>query len=255
MNKILKYVLLDLLRTRIIMGYTLILLAISLSVFGLENNSAKGLVSLLNIILIILPLINIVFSAIYAYNSTEFVELLVSQPLPRGIIWFSLYAGLAGSLSLAFLLGVGVPIIIYAPGLTGFTIIAMGVTLTCIFVAVALLTAVYTRDKAKGIGVAIILWLLFSLIYDALVLLVLFQFADYPMEIPMVALSMLNPVDMARILVLIQMDVSALMGYTGAVFKNFYGTGTGIIASVVALATWVLVPFWLSYLIFLRKDL
>jgi len=255
MMKILKYVLLDLLRNKIVIGYTLILLAISLSVFSIENNAAKGLVSLLNIILIILPLINIIFSAIYTYNSTEFIELLVSQPLPRGEIWYSLYAGLAGSLSLAFVLGVGIPVVIYAPTVTGFTMRAMGIALTCIFVAVALLTAVYTRDKAKGIGVAIILWLFFGLIYDALVLLALFQFSDYPMEIPMVVLSMLNPVDMARVLILIQMDVSALMGYTGAVFKNFFGTGPGIIASGAALLAWVVVPMLLSQRFFQRKDL
>ncbi len=40
----------------------------------------------------------------------------------------------------------------------------------------------------------------------------------------MVGLSALNPIDLSRILILLQLDVSAMMGYTGAVFKDFFGT-------------------------------
>ncbi len=80
------------------------------------------------------------------------------------------------------------------------------------------------RDKAKGIGVVILLWLYFSIIFDGLVLFVLFQFADYPLEKMMVGVVTLNPIDLSRILILLKMDVSALMGYTGAIFKDFFGT-------------------------------
>ncbi|MDP4213704.1 MAG: ABC transporter permease, partial [Bacteroidota bacterium] len=83
MKKIIKYVVLDILRNRIVLAYTVFLFIISLSVFNLEDNAAKGLLSLLNIILIIVPLISIIFSTIYVYNSTEFIELLVSQPVKR----------------------------------------------------------------------------------------------------------------------------------------------------------------------------
>src|SRR5687767_12213365 len=148
MIKIVKYVIVDLLRNRIILFYTALLLVISLSVFSLEDNADKSLVSLLNIILIIVPLISIVFSTIYTYNSSEFIELLVSQPLRRSSIWLSVFSGLATSLSLAFFLGIGLPIIIYQPTATGFIMLAMGITLTVIFVAIALLAAVLTRDKA-----------------------------------------------------------------------------------------------------------
>jgi len=255
MSKIIKYVILDLLRNRIVIAYTFILLVIALSIFNLEDNSAKGLVSLLNIILIIVPLISIIFSTIYTYNSSEFIELLVSQPLKRSIIWLSVFCGLAGSLSLSFIIGIGIPILIYQPGATGFTMLAIGIALSVIFVAIALLAAVSTRDKAKGIGLSILLWLYFSLIYDGLVLFVLFQFSEYPMERPVVALSFLNPIDLARILVLIKMDVSALMGYTGAVFRNFFGTGAGMALTGAMLLCWIIIPVLLSLRIFKRKDL
>ena len=255
MKKIIKYVITDILRNKIVLAYTVCLLAISFSVFSLEDNSTKGLLSLLNIILIIVPLISIIFSAIYIYNSAEFIELLVSQPLKRKAIWMSLFTGLTTSLSIALLVGVGLPICIYEFSVTGIMMIVIGVFLTIIFTGIAMLAALQTRDKAKGIGITILLWLYFSLLFDGLVLFLLFQFADYPLEKIMVGVSALNPIDLGRILILLKMDVSALMGYTGAIFKNFFGTTTGISISFVILLLWIIVPVKISLNKFNKKDL
>ena len=182
MKKIVKYVIIDILRNKIMLAYTLFLLLFSLSIFNLEDNSSKGLLSLLNIILIIVPLVSILFSTIYVYNSAEFLELLVSQPLKRKTIWLSIFSGLASSLAFSFFIGVGIPVLLYEATPTGFILIASGMMLSVIFVAIAMLAAVKTRDKAKGIGVAVLLWLYFSLLFDGLILFLLFQFADYPLE-------------------------------------------------------------------------
>ena len=255
MKKIIKYVMTDILRNRIVLVYTLFLFAASFSVFSLEDNSSKGLLSLLNIILIVVPLVGIIFSTIYVYNSAEFIELLVSQPLKRKTIWLSLFAGLAASLSIAFLIGAGIPVLIYQPNMIGFTMIGVGILLSIIFVAIAMLATVKTRDKAKGIGAAIMLWLYFSLLFDGFVLFLLFQFADYPMEKPMIAVSAFNPIDLSRILILLQLDVSAMMGYTGAVFKDFFGTYTGILFSFTILLLWIVLPVWYATRKFNTKDL
>jgi len=255
MNKIIKYVITDILRNKIVLIYTVFLLAASFSVFSLEDNSSKGLLSLLNIILIVVPLVSIIFSTIYMYNSAEFIELLVSQPLKRNTIWLSLFTGLASSLSIAFLIGAGIPVLIYQANLVGFTMILTGVLLSVIFAAIAFLATVQTRDKAKGIGAAIMMWLYFSLLFDGLVLFILFQFADYPMENAMIGLSALNPIDLSRILILLQLDVSAMMGYTGAVFKDFFGASNGLIFSFFVLLSWIVIPVWYSTLKFNSKDL
>lgn len=255
MRKIIKYVIIDLLRNKIVLAYTACLLLISLSIFNLEDNSAKGLLSLLNVILVIVPLVSMLFAAIYVYNSSEFLELLVSQPLKRRTIWLSLFSGLATCMALAFLAGVGIPILLYEATPTGFMMLGIGLTLSVIFVALAMLAAVKARDKAKGIGLVILLWLYFSIIFDGIILFILFQFADYPLEKMMVGLIALNPIDLGRILILLKMDVSALMGYTGAIFKNFFGTTTGLVISFAVLLTWAVVPTWLSLLKFKHKDL
>jgi|KBSMisStaDraftv2_1062788.scaffolds.fasta_scaffold14486_5 Cu-processing system permease protein len=255
MKKMIKYVITDILRNKIVIAYTLFLLAISLSVFNLDDNPAKGLLSLLNLVLIIVPLVSIVFSTIYIYNSSEFIELLVSQPLKRKKIWTSLFFGLSGSLTLAVLTGVGIPIVLYSSNITGLVMIGMAALLTIIFVSIAMLAAVITRDKAKGIGVSILLWLYFSLLFDGLALFILFQFQDYPMEKAMIVMSGLNPIDLGRILILLKMDISALMGYSGAIFKDSFGSNLGFALALLIMVLWAVIPNWLSLRKFSRKDL
>lgn len=255
MRKIIKFVIIDILRNKIVIAYTLFLLATSLSVFSLEDNSSKGLLSLLNLILFIVPLVSIIFTTIYIYNSAEFMELLVSQPLRRKNIWLSLFFGLSGSMVLAFLIGSGIPILLNEASPTGFMMIGVGTIITIIFVAISFLTTVYTRDKAKGIGISILLWIYFSLLFDGIVLFLLFQFADYPIEKIMVGVSALNPIDLGRILILLRLDESALMGYTGAVFKDFFGTTIGTSIAFATLVLWIAIPVMISTRKFNRKDL
>lgn len=255
MKKIIKYVIIDILRNKIMLVYSFFLFIISISIFNLEDNSAKGLLSLLNIILIIVPLVSLLFSAIYVYNSSEFLELLVSQPLQRKTIWLSLFCGLAISMSFAFFIGVGIPILLYEITDVGMMMLVTGLLLSIIFVSIAMLAAVIARDKAKGIGVVILLWLYFSIIFDGIILFILFQFSDYPLEKMMVCITALNPIDLSRILILLKLEISALMGYTGAIFKNFFGTEIGLIISFFTLAIWIIIPTWLSLKKFNNKDL
>ncbi|HQQ94102.1 MAG TPA: ABC transporter permease subunit [Bacteroidia bacterium] len=255
MNRIIKYVVLDIVKNRIVLAYTLVLATLSWSVFALEDNSSKGLLTLLNVILLIVPLVALLFSTIYLYNSSEFVELLLSQPIRRNRIWRSLFSGLSGALLFSFLVGTGIPLFIYAPPQTAAMMVLMGSLLSCVFVAMAFFSSIFTRDKTKGIGIAILLWLFFALLFDGLLLFVSFQFADYPIEKMMVGISAFNPIDLARILILLDLDVSAMMGYTGAIFKDFFGNFNGMVLTIAILLTWILLPFWISLRRFIRKDL
>lgn len=255
MNRIVKFVVLDILKNRIVLIYTFILAVLSWSVFSLEDSSTKGLLSLLNIILLIVPLVSIIFTTIYLYNSAEFIELLLSQPIQRKKIWLSLFMGMSVSMVLAFVIGAGVPLLIYEASSVGFMMLGTGCLVSVVFVAIAFLSAIITRDKAKGIGISIMLWLFFALLYDGLILFLMFQLSDYPIEKAMVGISALNPISLARILILLHLDVSAMMGYTGAIFKDFFGTTTGLFISFFLLILWVIVPFYISLVKFKKKDL
>lgn len=255
MLKISKYVILDLVRNKIVTTYLCTLFAISFALFSMDENPVKGLLSLLNIALLVVPLVSIIFATIYYYNSAEFIELLLTMPLKRRNIISSVYIGLGSALSGAVLAGMGIPILIYAPGTTGVTLLVISVSLTWIFVSIAILVSVLTRDKAKGVGAVIMLWLYFGIIYDALLIFILYTFSDYPMEKSMVALSALNPIDLGRIFIILQLDISAIMGYTGAIYREFLGTSSGMVFAFAMLFAWIFTPLLLAAWKFKRKDI
>lgn len=255
MIKIYKYVLLDILKNRILLVYALLLFLMSFAVFSIEDTSSKGVLSMLNVVLMIVPLVSIIFSTIYFYNSSEFIELLLAQPLKRKTIWLAFFGGIVSSLEIAFLLGAGFVTLVASFSWTSVLLVITGMLLTAVFASIATLAAVYTRDKAKGIGAAILLWLYFSIIFDGLLMFLLFQFSDYPIEHYMVGFSMLNPIDLSRILILMKLDVSALMGYTGALFREFFGSIYGMIIAFGVLLLWVIIPIMASLIKFKRKDI
>ncbi|MEO5948585.1 MAG: ABC transporter permease subunit [Chitinophagaceae bacterium] len=255
MLKLSRYVLYDILRSKIIIAYTLFLFVVSIGMFQMEEDSSKAMLSLMNIILIVLPLVSLVFTTIHYYNSYEFIELMLSQPLSRKRILMSEFAGISLSLLSSFFIGVGIPVLLYAASDTGMAILFTGAALTLVFTSIAFYASVSARDKAKGIGFALLLWFYFTLIYDGIVLLILFSFSDYPLEKFTLLISALNPVDLGRIFIMLKMDVSALMGYTGALYKDFFGSGTGLLFTTGVMVLWIVIPLWLAVRKFKKKDL
>jgi Cu-processing system permease protein len=255
MLKISKYVLYDILRNKVVIAYTAFLLVVSFSLFQMEENSSKAVLSLLNIVLIVVPLISMIFSTIHWYNSYEFIELMLTQPISRKKVLLNEYIGISSSLVTAFLVGVGVPVLIYNFNSTGVALVLVGSLLTLVFTSIAFFTSVKTKDKSRGIGVALMLWFYFALIYDGLILLVLFAFSDYPLEKITLFLSSFNPIDLGRIYLMLQLDISALMGYTGATYKDFFGSGMGMLYTLGIMVIWIAVPVALAIQSFNKKDL
>jgi Cu-processing system permease protein len=235
--------------------YTLLLAVLTVSVSGIGDNTAKGLLSLLNVTLLFVPIISILFSTIYFFNSAEFTELLLAQPIKRSTLLLAEYTGIAAALCIAYLAGVGLPVCLLYDGLAVITLIISGVLLTLIFSALALLIFVLFKDKTRGIGAAIITALFFMLLFDGLLLSFIYSFSDYPIEQPLLGLISLNPVDLARILVLLQLDVAVMMGYSGALFKQFLGSVTGSVYTVVCMLCWTVIPLLIAARVFKKKDL
>lgn len=255
MLRIVKYVVQDIVRSRIVIAYTVFLLAAAVGLFNLGGDISKGLIGLLSLVLFVVPLVSLIFGTIHFYNSYEFIELLAAQPLKRRSILLAEFLGVSITLGSAFLLGIGVPVALFAAGATGFTLIATGLALTLVFLALAFLGAVITRDKARGIGMAMLLWFYFAILHDGLMLFVMFYFGDYPMEKATIGMIALNPIDLGRVIVLLQMDVSALMGYTGAMMKDLLGSALGITCGAAVMALWAAAPLAISLWRFQRKDL
>lgn len=255
MDRIIRFVIGDIVRNRIVVFYTVLLLLFTLGLFTLENRPEKAMLSMLNVVLILVPLVSVIFSTIYYYNSSEFIELVLAQPVGRKRVLLVEFAGLSLSLVLAFLIGGGLPLLLYDQSAATFLLIVAGTGVTVIFVSLAFLGSVLFRDKARGIGLALLIWFFFALLFDGLLLLILYNFSDYPLEKPMLVFTMFNPIDIARMLVITKMDAAALMGHSGEVFRDFLTTFRGWMAAGAALLAWAIVPLWGALRIFERKDL
>ncbi|MBM4187752.1 MAG: ABC transporter permease [Gemmatimonadetes bacterium] len=246
-------------RSRWLLVYTGLLALAAVLLVWLGGSAARALVSLINVVLLLVPLMAVVFGTLYVYNAREFTELLLTQPVERDAAYFGLVGGLAVPLVVAFLVGVGVPLgfaafsdLTILPGIVA--LLGVGTLLVLVFTAFAVALAVRVEDRAWGLGAALLVWLVCTVIYDGLILLLLATVRDRPLEIPVLVMTMLNPIDVARIQLLLTFDIAALLGYTGTVYERVFSGLLGRSLAVVVLLVCAMVPLLVGRFWFRRKD-
>jgi Cu-processing system permease protein len=260
MLTIASYTLRDVLRSRFSVAYFAFFFSIAWGLLNFEGDGARAVLSLMYATLWVVPLVGIVFGTLYLYNQEDFNLLVLSHPVARSTLYAGLFGGLTLSFGMGFFLGTGLPFLFL-----GFLdpkslrllsiLLVLGVFLTAIFIALGMLVAISVQSRTKGLGVSLGAWVFMGILYDGLILWLVHTFGDYPLERPILFLSFLNPLDLGRILLLLQTDLSSLMGYTGALFKWFLGGGLGMALALLSLVLWVLWPFFLGMRLFSRKDL
>jgi Cu-processing system permease protein len=222
-----------------------------LAVFG--GDPAKVSLTLASLLLLIVPLVTLILIALQQYNNREFVELLLAQPISRRAVYWGLWLGM----SLALLGGCTLPILIgYLVWGNFDATILLGATcvLTLCFSALAYRIAVGQPDKARGIGLALMVWLYCAVLYDAVLVVAIVLLEDYPLEKMLLVLLALNPIDAVRVALLLHSDASALMGITGAVLREFFGTERSILIITLIIAGWVGYPLFRGMQIFSKRD-
>ncbi|MBI3789907.1 MAG: ABC transporter permease subunit [Gemmatimonadetes bacterium] len=248
----------DLARNRWLAAYAITFFVVAEGLFWFGGTGPQVVLSVLNIVLLVVPLVSLVFGTLHVYASREFIELLLAQPVPRGRLFAGLYLGLALPLVGAFLLGAGLPFALNVrAGASPAALAALmtaGSALTCAGAGAAMWFALRTDDRLAGVGAALGAWLLATVVYDGVVLAAATSLGDWPIERPVLGLMLANPVDLARMLVLTQLDVSALMGYTGALFERTFGSAIGTTVAVIALGAWCAGPALLALRRFRRRD-
>ena len=258
MSVVLRAGLRDLSRNRWIAAYAAAFFVMTEGLYWFGGTGPQVVLSLLNVVLLVVPLISVVFGTIHVYASREFVELLLAQPVSRTRLFLGLYLGLAIPLAGAFVAGTAVPFALNlrsgaAPGAI-IALVACGVTLSLVFAGIATWIALWTDDRLKGVGLAIGAWLLATVVYDGVVLAIAAAFSAWPLERPMLAMMLANPVDLGRVVVLTQLDAAALMGYTGALFNRAFGSALGLAIASAVLVMWCAAPLALAARRFKVRD-
>lgn len=256
---IFRYEVSDALRSRWLILHFLLYLLLTEGLLLASGWSDKALVSLINVVLLLVPLISLVFGVVHQYNARDFVELLLTQPIRRSRLFAGLALGVMIPLATTFALGVFLPFVWHG-GLTAtqgvrlLVLIGLGSVLTATGVATALAIATGQSDRVRGIGLALMIWLGYAILYDGAVMLAVTQLDAWPLERAMLVVMLLNPVDLVRLVLLQLFDAAAMMGYTGAVFTRFFGSLSGALVSGAALTFWVAAPVLLARRLFIRKD-
>jgi Cu-processing system permease protein len=249
----------DVLRSRWIVVYAASFFLLAEGLLRFTGSDSMAVLGMGTVTLMLVPLATLVLATVYVYGARDFLETLLAQPVRRGALFAGLYLGLSLPMAVAFLAGVGVPLAargfgdVGARG-AGVTVLATGVLLTLSFTAIACCVAFFVEDRLRGLSVALAVWLVLGVLYDGVVLTLVTMLADHPLEKPLLALTFANPIDLARVLLLLRLDVAALMGYTGAAFQRFFSAGAGAALAIAALALWAIVPVAAGARQFRRKD-
>ncbi len=250
------YELWNVLRARWLLPYGLVFGGFAAAVLQFGNEPTKAILSLQSLVLLIVPMVSILYASIYWYSNEAFTHLLLTQPLRRSQVYLARWGAVSLSLSASFSLGSGAALTFWgALGPPAWLLLALGGVLTVIFVGLGMAIAVVVEDRMKGIGLAFVLWFYCALLHDALVFLLFSSLQEYPVELPGLILMALNPIDLARVLLLLALDLSAMMGYTGRILqKTLSGPGGAVFSSAV-LALWMFLPVLGGLLVFRKKDL
>ena len=257
-SKIIKFELNNTMRSKWVIVYSVFFLVLTYLLFNFERDADKAALSLMNIVLLVIPLISIIYGTMYVYNSIDYIQMVLCQPIDRKSLFVGLFLGNSIPLALGFLSGTLLGVILngisFVKVFPLLILIILGVVLTFIFTSIAFLTALKFNDKARGLGASILIWLMLAVVYDGMVLFIIYIFREYPIENFVIVLSLLNPIDLGRIFFILDFNISALMGYTGAIFQKFFGSTFGSLISISVMLIWFIIPLLFGLKNFNKKD-
>jgi Cu-processing system permease protein len=230
--------------------------------YGLQD-FARTAESLVQLVLLLVPLTALTFGALTLTPERGAAELLFSQPVPRSAILLGRVAGLFLALTGAQALGFGLAgLIVYwqtGPfGIGAFlSVIAAAVMLTAVFLSVAAwLAQTQGGRRARVLAVALVVWFLAVVLYDVAVLGVASLLRSGTASRLLIVGVLANPVDAARTGVLMLIEGTAAFGAASLALLRFTG-GVGWAAGLIAasLLFWTIVPLAAAVRGLTRADL
>lgn len=242
------------------------LFVLGLSYFGLAQSREVGFqsfarvtLSLLNLVLFTVPLAGLLLG-VSSLAGNEGLSLLLAQPVSRREVLLGKFLGLGGAFSAAQMLGFGGGGVVVAmsagvEGVRGFAVLcALSLAIGWLTCATALFIAAVWPDRLRAMTGALGLWLLMVVAYDLAVLGATTILNGIPLQSVLLPALLLNPVDLARVLVTLAVGAGALFGPTSAVLVHTLGSTLGITVCVGVLVLETVVPLLGAIYVFERRD-
>lgn len=244
-------------RSRWVQAFALVFAALSLGVaasgYVLSGGAgiqdfARTSATLVQLMLLIVPIAALVFGVQTLAGEPDGAQLLFSQPVPRSVILLGTVTGLFEALFAAELIGfaaAGFVIFSFAgeEGLSAFLLLIAGAAATTlVFLAIAARIAVAsTGRRARALGVALVAWFGFVLLYDVALLGIATTLKSGHATRALVAGVVLNPVDALRTGLLMGVEGTAAFGTASlAFFRVMGGTAAGFAWLAASPVVWIL---------------
>ena len=245
----------NVLRSRWLYAFSALLAFCSLCFFLLSKDPRKTQLALINVVIAVVPLVSVLFTNAYWYNSETFTELLLSQPVSRRRLFWSRSAAILPSLGVSLFLGLILPFLCLGAWDGGLIwIFSAAILLASIFSFLGVLIASLIRDRMWGIGMSLGIWCYWMILHDAFILFVLYTFRDYPLEKVSAILCALNPLGLVRVGLLMHFDAPILLGHAGAFIRQLVETGAGYYYGLVFCVLWILIPAFIASRKFSKSD-
>jgi Cu-processing system permease protein len=224
---------------------------------------ARTAESLVQLVLLLVPLTAVTFGALALTPDRGAAELLYSQPISRAVILCGRYLGLLIALSAAQAIGFGLAGLVIndqtgSIGIGTFLIVvATSIALTAVFLSIAALLAQRTAGRtARVLAGALVVWFVSVLLYDLAVLAVASLLRSGTASRVLVTAALVNPVDAARTVTLTLIEGSGAFGAASlALLRLTGGVAATVALAVTSLAVWTIVPLLLAVRSLVRADI
>ena len=229
---------------------------------GVQNFSRTA-ISLVQLVLLLVPLAALVFGALALTSERGAAELLYSQPVARGHILFGRVLGLWAALSAAELVGFGLAGLVLQwqagpGGVARYGALALtAVVITGVFLSIAAwLASGHTGRRTRVLALALVVWFLAVVLFDVAALGVASLLRSGSASRLLIWATLVNPVDAARTGALLAIEGTSAFGAATAALLRFTGGMTAAGAAVAAsLALWLVVPFACAVRRLARSDI
>jgi len=244
-------------------------LAVAVSGYVLSGGSgvqdfARTAASLVQIVLLLVPLTALLLGVLTLASDRGNAELLFSQPVSRGTILMGRVLGLFEALVSAQALGFGAAgLVIYSQagneGLSGFlVVVAASVVLTGVCLGLAALIAAGNigRRRSRALAVALVVWLVLVVIVDLAALGAASLLRSGAASRLLITTAIVNPVGAVRTAALLAIEGTAAFGSASLALLRFAGgpVRAGLLL-FGSLALWLVVPLVLASRRLTRADI
>jgi len=258
-------------RNRWVVSFAVLFATLTVMVawFGMVTSGYSGFqdftrtaASLVNLGGFLIPLFALLLGVFSFITNGDYLELMVTQPVSRSQVLLGKYLGLVLTVLGASLLGFGLPgvliaLVIGVAGAESYLLVVLySCLLATVFTGLSVLISLAARRRQVALGVALGVWILSEVIYGLLMLGTTLYLPPRVLEATLLAGLLGNPVDLARVLSLLQVGGPHLFGPAGATLIKL--TGSPALATsfgLFGLALWLVFPLAIAARIFGRQNL